>query len=407
MQIFTKVSTWMLLSLFSLTYVSEAAYNASLPNITDCFDVSIFITQTLSFMYFIGFTLGILVLGRLSDIVGRRRIIICGIFLYSISYFIAVFITNINILMILRFSAAFGASVGSVVAQAMARDSYKQRALSLIYASSAIYLALLPSLGSIIAGYIIEYSNYHYVFACLSFASAILLILYIKYLPETNQYIGLVANNSYYLVLKTMLKDKILLLYAFIIGSFNGIAFGFFIEAPFIFINKLKMTPSKYGILVLLLGASMALGSFVNKYCLLRFVSNKKIMNLGLALSFTGCILFVIISYIIQGMTDKYLIIAMILIPMMLHMIGHGISIPIALRYALEDYAKVTGTAGSIFGGLYYFIIAMINLLVAKLHNDDFITSFALLFFILSACCNISFFLIQKYSLHRPKYNFH
>ena len=32
------------------------------------------------------------------------------------------------------------------------------------------------------------------------------------------------------------------------------------------------------------------------------------------------------------------------------------------LRYALEDYAKVTGTAGSIFGAIYYVDYCCCNL---------------------------------------------
>jgi starch synthase len=41
------------------------------------------------------------------------------------------------------------------------------------------------------------------------------------------------------MVLKVALKDKTLLSYAFIVGMYNGICFGFYIQAPFIFIGRL------------------------------------------------------------------------------------------------------------------------------------------------------------------------
>lgn len=41
---------------------------------------------------------------------------------------------------------------------------------------------------------------------------------------------------------------------------------------------------------------------------------------------------------------NQSLAIAMIFAPMMIHMVGHNLLIPMTLRYALEDDAKVTGT---------------------------------------------------------------
>ncbi|CAG2175416.1 unnamed protein product, partial [Oppiella nova] len=72
-----------------------------------------------------GFAFGILSLGRFSDIWGRRPIILFGLLIYIISSISSIFVINIKMLMILRFCQAFGASVGSVIGQAMARDSYQ------------------------------------------------------------------------------------------------------------------------------------------------------------------------------------------------------------------------------------------------------------------------------------------
>ncbi len=141
--------------------------------------------------------------------------------------------------MLARFVQAFGVSVGSVIGQAMARDSYQGSELSYVYASLSPWLLFIPSLGSSMGGY--EYSSWHYTFVFFSLTGTVLLILYYKILPETNPYINFSQTSKYFEVLKVVIRDKSLWLYAFIIGAFNGIYYGFYIEAPFIFIDKIKV----------------------------------------------------------------------------------------------------------------------------------------------------------------------
>ena len=101
-------------------------------------------------------------------------IALLGLFIYVVSSIISIFAVNIEMLMIARFVQAFGVSVGSVIGQAMARDSYQGSELSYVYASLYLpWLLFIPSLGSSIGGYIIEYSSWHYVFVFFSLTGTI------------------------------------------------------------------------------------------------------------------------------------------------------------------------------------------------------------------------------------------
>ncbi len=103
------------------------------------------------------------------------------------------------------------------------------------------------------------------------------------------------------------------------------------------------------------------------------------------------CILFAVNAFILEVISTSHnLAIAMICAPMMIHMVGHNLLIPMTLSYALKDYAKVTGTAGSIFGAIYYVVIAAVTYLVSKIHGAT-ISNFALLCFVLSISSAISF----------------
>lgn len=405
MKIIGKVPPWILLCLFALSHSTETAYTAALPSISNYFSISDSLAQITSSAYFAGFSLGILSLGRVSDIFGRRPVILIGTSLYIVSSLIIASLDDVWLLIFFRFVQAFGASVGSVVGQAMARDSYQGWQLSYIYASISMAMSFIPSLGSIVGGYIVEYLGWRHIFTFLGIVSALLLNMYIKYLPETNPYIGASRNNRYYTVMKIALSDKILLLYALIVGSFNGIMFGFYVEAPFIFIDTLEMKPSNYGKLAFCITLASLVGSILNRRLVSSHVSTNKIVKAGLTLSIIGCIALVGASFIDMVPENRKIIIFMIFIPMMLHMLGHSLVIPIALRYALEDYAKVTGTAGSVFGSLYYMCVAIISFTISKIHSET-ITKFTLLFFLLSATSSFAFYLIQKWHPIRKKFEF-
>ena len=399
MKTIAQIPAWMLLSLFVLSPTTESMYSAALPNLTKYFGITASSAQLTSTLYFLGFATGILSLGRISDLWGRRLVVLFGITLYIVSSVASIFAINVEMLMCTRFFQAFGASVGSVVAQAMARDSYQGAQLSYVYTSIAVWLAFLPSLGTSIGGYVVEYGGWKYIFLFLSLLYSAILLVYYRLLPETNPYIAYSQNNSYLQVINTVLRDKSVLAHAFIIGAFNGMNFGFLIEAPFILIDNVGISPSLYGKLVILLGLSSAFGGVLGGYLIKeKHVDERKIMKRGLACSLIGCSMLVLTSYwVLQNTLSKGIIVAMVFMPMMLHMVGHNLLIPITLRYALEDYAKVTGTAGSIFGTLYYLILAVITVIISKLHNSTSV-NFAVLFWLLSFGSAICVYLIQYWS---------
>ena len=166
---------------------AEAPENVllNLPEIAKSLNTGGGIAQLSTTAYYCGFAIGIFTLGRVSDIFGRKPVVLFGISFYSIAALLISYSPNIEIFISLRFLQAYGASVGSVVGQAMTRDSYRGGELSYMYASVAMVMAVVPSIGSAIGGYIVEYSNWQAVFRFLSVLSTGLLLIYIKFLPET------------------------------------------------------------------------------------------------------------------------------------------------------------------------------------------------------------------------------
>jgi len=405
MKIIGRIPPILMYLLVSLSTLTETIYSAALPDIAEKLHTSGGIAQLSTTAYYCGFAIGIFTLGRVSDIFGRKPVVLFGISFYAICALLISYSPNIETFIALRFLQAYGASVGSVVGQAMTRDSYKGWELSYMYASVAMVMAVVPSVGSAIGGYIVEYSGWQTVFRFLTILATALLLIYIRFLPETNAYIGVARNNRFFSVLKVALKDKVLLSYSFIVGSFNGICFGFYIQAPFIFIDSLKMSPSNYGKLFLALSGANLIGSLISRRLIKKFVNTFKVKIIGLAFSIVGCIMLAVGAMMINETSTVNAVALLIFVPMTVHLMGHSLVVPMLLRHALEDYFKVTGSAGAIFGSLYYMITAAVSFMISSLHSDD-INNFSILFGILLTICLALFYMTTRWrkTMHKPEF---
>ena len=388
------IPLWLLLCLFGLSHATERVCSPALPEIARALGVGSNMVQLSSSVYFVGFSLGILIIGRLSDFTGRRPLIFMGIALYCIASIMCSLSTNIYMLLICRFIQAFGISVGSVLSQAMARDSFDGLSLANVYASVAISLAFIPSVGLIMGGYIVQYIGWSANFGLLAILSVILLVLCSCYLPETSQHIGSAREFSYIRVFTKVIADRKVMLYALIVGSVSGMTIGFYVEAPFIFIEYLKLTPSEYGLLGFgVAGANLA-GGLINKYFIKRLWDSYEVIKYGVILSLVACSIMFLGSFFLDAQSSRFTVILVVVVPTMMHAIGHTFAVPHILHFALINYKHISGSVGAIFGSCYYFIVAIVNYIIASIHGYG-ILAFTTLFLALSITTAIAFLMVR------------
>ncbi|MGV2432238.1 MAG UNVERIFIED_CONTAM: multidrug effflux MFS transporter [Rickettsiaceae bacterium] len=394
MQNIGKIPIWLLFALFGLSHATERVSSPALPQIALGLGVDGSLVQLSSGVYFVGFAIGIITMGRLSDITGRRPLVLIGLALYCIAALLCSHAPNVYLLLVGRFIQAMGASVGSVLAQAMARDSFEGKELAQVYVGVAISLSFVPSMGLIIGGYLVEYINWNANFWVLGVAGIIMLGLCGHYLPETSQHIGTSKHLSYFNILKRVATDKKVVLYALIIGCVSGMTIGFYVEAPFIFIDYFKMQPSQYGLIGFAIAGANLAGGLTNRYLVKRHISSYLAISYGIALSFAGCVIMFVGSFFLNSESSVSTAILIIVIPSMMHAMGHTFAVPHILHFALEDYREFSGTAGSIFGSFYYFIVAIVSFAISRIHGYS-IASFTTLFLGLSITSVIAFLMIR------------
>ena len=320
------------------------------------------VEATLS-IYFAGFALGVFIWGYVADRIGRRPSMIAGWTVYILATWICSISTDISVFFVARFVQAFGASVGSVISQTMARDVHHGKERSVVFTKIGVYLALAPALGPLVGGTLSTYFGWQSNFYFLLVLSLSLLIYMLWKLPETKP-LNMPLPRPFWLMNK-MIRDPLIWVSALVVATSNGLAFSFYAEGPFIWENYFGYGMQSYGYLGVLFAGSAIFGGMIGHRLLKRF--NDDAMNLISAalLLVAGLSAYILMLYCQNTMVQTSILICLV----MMLFVSFNIGVPSTLATALQKYQNHVGTAGSIFGCMYYIIVALFTYGISWFHN--------------------------------------
>ncbi|MBS9423980.1 MFS transporter [Photorhabdus caribbeanensis] len=338
-----KLGLTLATALMMFPQIVETIYSPALTNIAKEFKVSAEqAAQTLS-LYFFAFAIGVVVWGRMCDLIGRRLTLLSGLLLYSGASLIALLSRQFELLLAARMLSAFGAAVGSVGTQTMLRDSYQGNELARVFSIMGVALAIGPAVGMISGSILVYFWGYKGVFSGLSLLAVLLSGWSAICLPETRPMSMVTISLIDTLII--MLKDMAIWRNALLIALFNLCLFSYYQLAPFNF-ERLGFSPEMFGYTGLFLASGVGIGAWLNKLLL-----NRQWNSLNLVL--LASVIVLIGGGLIMVLEDTGLFI----LPMILIVVAYGIAIPNILASALTDYTDRLGTAGALLGLLYYLML--------------------------------------------------
>lgn len=366
-------SILLIIAIAALPMLSETLYTPALPDIAQSLMVSNALVEYTLSVYLLGFAVGSLFFGKISDKYGRKPCLLAGFALYILGCMLCAFSNNIEMLLASRFLQAFGCSVGSVIGQAISRDAFTGRARGKLFATVGIALALTQAFGPLIGGMIDQAFGWPAVFLALIIIGSLVWTASCTYLPETHLKHNRVHHPMLRLAFK-MLTDKKVLAYTVLVAGANGLIFSYYAEGSFYMIELLGLTPSYYGLSFTVLSIAWAGGGILSKK-LHDSMEGHNITGVGILTILAGGALFSAASSILLYMsagTMPHIITTIVCMSVI--MMGIGITIPSALSEALQDYQHATGTASAIFGFAYYIGISLATFGMATIHNGSLIT---------------------------------
>lgn len=344
----------------------------SFPDIVHYFNVSEGTIQLTIAYNFLGFCIGGLFFGPLSECYGRRRMMIIGNTLLLVGAVGCVFAPSIFWLLISRFVQGIGVST-SVVVFAIIADVYSgERAVKFIGIMNSILtvvMAIAPVLGSFINGAVGWRGNYATV-AILCLISWVLLLLA---LPETKK-----DRDAF--SLKKIMKDyrKLLSSPRFVTLSlmsslFSAAYMSFITCGPFLYMKTFGLSSTIY---------ALHQGAIVGCFSLISLFAGKILQKLGAikyvisgtSVGAIGSLLLVIFSIIVPH--SFYLV----TLSMIIFSIGCAICQPVIFNASINVFPEIKGTASSAVSFIRAFIMAIFIGLTSYVYNGQTISAAILVF---------------------------
>lgn len=331
------------IALLMFPQIAQTLYSPALSDIGQAFTVAAQEAAQMLSVYFLAFALGVVVWGRMCDRIGRRPSMLAGLALYAGASMLALNVRTFEALLMAQALAAFGAAVGSVVTQTVLRDRFKGAELAQVFSLTGIALAASPAIGLFTGTSLVEGFGYRGVVACLLLLSSALWLWCLRALPETRA--QPVATPALFETLWQMLGDRDIWRSALLVALFNIALFSYYSLGPFIF-QRLELSAQWFGYSGVILALGSGLGAWLNKRLLHRGASGSQLIQLAAALAWVGA-------------SGVWLLeeSAVFVLPMLLVVLAFGMAIPNILGSALVNYGDRLGTAGALFGLLYYLLI--------------------------------------------------
>ncbi|MDH6372694.1 Bcr/CflA subfamily drug resistance transporter [Paenibacillus sp. PastF-3] len=370
MKKYAAPSLLLMIVLVAFPQISETIYTPSLPDIAVALGVSNSSVQLTLSIYFIGFALGVLCWGWLSDFIGRRPAMLVGLIVYGIGCLMCFYSESITLLLVSRFIQAFGAATGSIITQTILRESVSGNKRHAMFAQISAVIAFTPAVGPLIGGFVDQAFGFRAVFFTLVTMSVLLFVYAFWKLPETTD-VSARKKVAILPIVKRMLSLPRVLVFGLLIGGINGVLFSYYAEAPFIFIEHFNISPGVYGFLGIVVALASIVGAMMSKR-LLSLYAAEKIIHIGCLVMATGSLLLTLVCSL--GTLPDMILIVCILVTLFVMLMGAGIALPNCLSLALVNFQDVVGTAGAIFSLGYYLLVSLATWGMSALHNGSLLT---------------------------------
>jgi MFS transporter, DHA1 family, multidrug resistance protein len=294
--------------------------------------------------YMLGFAVGQLFYGPLSDRYGRRPVLLVGVSFFIVTTLACSLAPSIGSLIGLRVLQGLGAASGAVLSRALTRDAYSAHEMPVVMSWISLGMNISPSIGPTLGGFLGEWLSWRATFWFVGGFGLVLLLVSSLGLAETNRHRSAQVDLASLLRGSgEMLRDRHFLGYVLTLGFAMAINFGMLAGAPFILQDRLGFSPQEFGLISLLSIGGFTAGTFTNNRLVGR-VAPTAIMSV--AGWFHVFALVVMGTLSLSGVVAWWAIIG----PHMVLSFGSGMIMPNSNAGALGLFPRLAGTAASWVG---------------------------------------------------------
>jgi DHA1 family bicyclomycin/chloramphenicol resistance-like MFS transporter len=341
-------------------------YLPALPKIADDLSVSSSVVQLTLTGTLAGLALGQLIVGPLSDSLGRRRPLMAGIVLHMVASVICMLAPNVVVLGLARVLQGVGAAAAMVVAIAVVGDLFSDSAAATVLSRLMLVLGVAPVVAPSLGAAVLLHGSWHWVFTALVVLAGALLLVAALALPETlppshRRPLRVRGIAATYVELLRDMRFVILVLVAAL--GMSGL-FAYIAGASFVLQGTYGLDQQAFA-LVFGAGAVALIGATQFNVVLLKRFSPQAITLWALAAALVAAGVFVGLSVAHAGGLAGFVV------PVWAILAAMGLVIPNAPAAALSRHPDAAGTAAALLGAAQFGLGAAVAPLVGVLGNDQ------------------------------------
>ncbi|MEI2428941.1 MULTISPECIES: multidrug effflux MFS transporter [Lysobacter] len=322
--------------------------------------------QTIS-VYLVAYALMSIVHGPLSDAIGRRKVILGGLAVFTLASAACALATDLPTLLFFRAVQGLSAGVGLIVGRAVIRDLLHGDDAQRLMSQVMMIFGIAPAIAPVIGGWILGWSHWPAIFWFLVAFSVALWAAVALLLPETHPPQARLALKP-----KRLMRDYVAIFLnprfqrLTAVGAFNfGALFLYIASAPAFVLDILKLGERDFAWFFVPTIGGMVAGSFVSGRAAGK-VSGDRLVDIG----FACCALAIALNLGYNLWTDAPRV-PWAVAPMCIGAFGIALVFPIVTLSILDMYPHQRGSASSLqaFAGLV--VNALLAGVISPLLSDS------------------------------------
>lgn len=304
--------------------------------------------------FFLGTGIGQLIMGPLSDALGRKVVILGGLALYMLGCVLATLVQSLELLLVARIIQGIGVSAPRTVTLAMVRDLYAGRLMARVMSLAMVLFVLVPAVAPLLGQTIMTAFGWRSIFiAFILFALIGGLWLGIRQ-PETHP----VENrrplrfDTYVAAFKEVVSSRVVMTYTIILSFGFGGVFGYLSSAQQIYVDVFgagKQFPLYFAGIALISGLS----GVMNASLVVR-LGMRLLATLAFGSLFVITVIFA--ATVFLGWIDQEHLFPLFLLWSVMAFFVPGLTFGNLNALAMEPMGHIAGMTSAVMGSISTFL---------------------------------------------------
>ncbi|MEO1115345.1 MAG: multidrug effflux MFS transporter [Pseudomonadota bacterium] len=300
--------------------------------------------QLILTMYLAGFGGAQLFFGPLTDALGRRKVLIGGLTLYSLASVWAIFAADLDTLLVARVLQGVGCAGARVAALSVVRDCYTGRSMGKVMSLVMMVFMAVPVIAPSVGQVVLLMAGWHWIFAFLLISGLAVLAWSMMRMPETlapdrRRPIEFSAIANAY---GTAVTTRVCVGYAVATAFVFAGLFAFLAMSQQIFVDIFDLG-NLFPVVFASIAVAMAISSFTNAQ-LVEAMGLRRLSHAALLVyTVFGFLIFVVSALGLESLASFFILTTIVM--MCFGFVGANFN-----AMAMEPLGKIAGTAASVIG---------------------------------------------------------